>query len=116
MNNLSWVEVVVSILSGLAVCIPLVVKLVQTVKAAVQEKNWPQIVAIVLDLMQQAEGLFAEGAARKAWVMAGVKTAAKSANFPYDAAAEQKISDMIDAICAAAKVVNVNENAEGAEG
>ena len=71
MNNLSWVEIVVSILSGLAVCIPLVVKLVQTVKAAVQEKNWSQIVAIVLDLMQQAEGLFAEGAARKAWVMAG---------------------------------------------
>ena len=27
MNNLSWVEIVVSILSGLAVCIPLVVKL-----------------------------------------------------------------------------------------
>lgn len=65
MNNLSWVEIVVSILSGLAVCIPLVVKLVQTVKAAVQEKNWSQIVAIVLDLMQQAEGLFAEGAARR---------------------------------------------------
>ena len=54
MNNLNWVEIVVSILSGLAVCIPLVVKLVQSVKAAVQEKNWSQIVAIVLDLMQQA--------------------------------------------------------------
>ena len=98
MNNLSWVEVVVSILSGLAVCIPLVVKLVQTVKAAVQEKNWPQIVAIALDLMQQAEGLFAEGA-----------------NFPYDDVAAQKVSDMIDAICAAAKVVNVKENAEDAK-
>lgn len=115
MNNLSWVEVVVSILSGLTVCIPLVVKLVQTVKAAVQEKNWTQIVAIVLDLMQQAEGLFAEGAARKAWVMAGVQSAAKSANFPYDDVAAQKVSDMIDAICAAAKVVNVNENAEDAK-
>lgn len=106
MNNLNWVEVIVSILSGLAVCIPLVVKLVQTVKAAVQEKNWSQIVAIVLDLMQQAEGLFAEGAARKAWVMAGVQSAAKSANYPYDEEAAQKVSDMIDAICAAAKVVN----------
>ena len=95
MNNLSWVEIVVSILSGLAVCIPLVVKLVQTVKAAVQEKNWPQIVAIVLDLMQQAEGLFAEGAARKAWVMA--------------------VSEMIDAICAAAKVVNGDVKADAAD-
>lgn len=115
MNNLNWVEVVVSILSGLAVCIPLVVKLVQNVKAAVQEKNWAQLMGMVLDLMTEAERLFSEGAARKAWVMAGVKTAAKSANFPYDAAAEQKISDMIDAICAAAKVVNVKENAENAK-
>ena len=111
MNNLSWVEIVVSILSGLAVCIPLVVKLVQTVKAAVQEKNWPQIVAIVLDLMQQAEGLFAEGAARKAWVMAGVQ----SANFPYDDVAAQKVSEMIDAICAAAKVVNGEVKADAAD-
>lgn len=106
MNNLNWVEITVSILSGLAVCIPLAVKLVQAVKASVQEKNWSQIVAIVLDLMQQAEGLFSEGAARKAWVMAGVQSAAKGANFPYDDEAAQKVSNMIDAICAAAKVVN----------
>lgn len=112
MNSLNWLEIVVSILSGLAVCIPLVVKLVQAVKAAVQEKNWSQIVAIVLDLMQQAEGLFAEGAARKAWVMAGVQSAAKSANYPYDEEAAQKIGDMIDAICAAAKVVNGESKAE----
>lgn len=38
--------------------------------------------------------------------MAGVQSAAKSANFPYDDVAAQKVSEMIDAICAAAKVVN----------
>lgn len=103
---MNWVEIVVSILSGLAVCIPLVVQLVKVVKSAVQEKNWAQLVSIVLDLMKQAETLFTEGAARKAWVMAGVESAAKSVNFNYDDAARQKVSDMIDAICAAAKVVN----------
>ena len=103
---MSWVDIVVSILSGLAVCIPLVVQLVNVVRTSVQEKNWSQIVAIVLDLMKQAETLFAEGAARKAWVMAGVESAAKSINYNYDEVAKQKVSDMIDAICATAKVVN----------
>ena len=106
---MSWVEIVVSILSGLAVCIPLVVQLVNVVRASVKEKNWSQIVTIVLDLMKQAETLFAEGAARKAWVMAGVESAAKSINYNYDEVAKQKVSDMIDAICATAKVVNAEE-------
>ena len=108
---MSWVEIVVSILSGLAVCIPLVVQLVNVVRTSVQEKNWSQVVTIVLDLMKQAETLFAEGAARKAWVMAGVESAAKSINYNYDEVAKQKVSDMIDAICETAKIVN----AEGAE-
>ena len=108
---MSWVEIVVSILSGLAVCIPLVVKLVNVVRASVKEKNWSQIVTIVLDLMKQAETLFAEGAARKAWVMAGVESAAKSINYNYDEVAKQKVSDMIDAICATAKIVNAEEAA-----
>lgn len=106
---MSWVEIVVSILSGLAVCIPLVVQLVNVVRASVKEKNWSQIVTIVLDLMKQAETLFSEGAARKAWVMAGVESAAKSINYTYDEVAKQKVSDMIDAICATAKIVNTKE-------
>ena len=106
---MNWVEIVVSILSGLAVCIPLVVQLVNVVRASVKEKNWSQIVTIVLDLMKQAETLFAEGAARKAWVMAGVESAAKSINYNYDEVAKQKVSDMIDAICATAKIVNTKE-------
>ena len=91
---MSWVDIVVSILSGLAVCIPLVVQLVNVVRASVKEKNWSQIVAIVLDLMKQAETLFAEG---------------RSINYNYDEAAKQKVSDMIDAICATAKIVNTKE-------
>ena len=108
---MSWVDVVVSILSGLAVCIPLVVKLVNVVSTYVKEKNWSQIVAIVLDLMKEAETLFSDGATKKAYVMASVESAAKSINYNYDDVAKQKVSDMIDAICATAKIVN----AEGAE-
>ena len=108
---MSWVEIVVSIMSGLAVCIPLVVKLVNVVSTYVKEKNWSQIVAIVLDLMKEAETLFSDGATKKAYVMASVESAAKSINYNYDEVAKQKVSDMIDAICATAKIVN----AEGAD-
>ena len=108
---MSWVDIVVSILSGLAVCIPLVVQLVNVVSTYVKEKNWSQIVAIVLDLMKEAETLFSDGATKKAYVMASVESAAKSINYNYDEVAKQKVSDMIDAICATAKIVN----AEGAD-
>lgn len=104
MNN--WVEIIVSILSGLAVCIPLVVQLVNSVRAAVQEKNWAKLMEMVLEMMEQAEKMFKTGADRKAWVMAGVESAALSCNYNYDAAAKEKVSEMIDSICAAAKVVN----------
>ena len=103
---MSWVDIVVSIMSGLAVCIPLVVKLVNVVSTYVKEKNWSQIVAIVLDLMKEAETLFSDGATKKAYVMASVESAAKSINYNYDEVAKQKVSDMIDAICETAKVVN----------
>ena len=106
---MSWVDIVVSIMSGLAVCIPLVVKLVNVVSTYVKEKNWSQIVSIVLDLMKEAETLFSDGATKKAYVMASVESAAKSINYNYDEVAKQKVSDMIDAICATAKVVNAEE-------
>ena len=111
---MSWVDIVVSILSGLAVCIPLVVKLVNVVSTYVKEKNWSQIVAIVLDFMKEAETLFSDGATKKAYVMASVESAAKSINYNYDDVAKQKVSDMIDAICATAKIVNAEEVSENA--
>jgi hypothetical protein len=39
---MEWLEIIISILSGLLVTIPLVVKLVEYIKKAVQEKNWGQ--------------------------------------------------------------------------
>ena len=109
---MNWVDIVVSNMSGLAVCIPLVVKLVNVVSTYVKEKNWSQIVAIVLDFMKEAETLFSDGATKKAYVMASVESAAKSINYNYDEVAKQKVSDMIDAICATAKIVNAEEVAD----
>lgn len=104
-----WVQIIVSILSGLAVCIPLVVKLVNAVKAAVEEKNWSKLVSMVLSLMTEAEKQFTEGAARKAWVMGQLEVLAKNVDYPYDDVAKAKVGDMIDAICSASKELNMSK-------
>ena len=48
--ELNWVEIVISILTGLAAAIPLVVKLVEYVQKAVKEKNWNKMLDMVMDL------------------------------------------------------------------
>lgn len=95
MNAEQIVSIVVAILTGLAACIPLTVKLYQAVKEAVQEKNWTHLLGLVVDLMEEAEVKFADGATRKEWVMAMVQTSAEYINYPVDTEA---LSEMIDAL------------------
>lgn len=106
METMEIVELICSLLIGLATCIPLAVKLIQTVKIATQEKNWEQLVQMAFEYMIEAEKKFESGASRKEWVMSMIKIAAKQINYNYDEVAEKSISDMIDNACAMAKKVN----------
>lgn len=100
-NNV--VNIIVSILTGIATAIPLIVQLVKYVKQAVQEKNWNQLVAMVMKLMEEAEKKFETGADRKEWVMTMIKASSDSINYPVDMDA---ISELIDSLCDMSKVVN----------
>lgn len=97
------VSFIVAILTGLAACIPLAVKLAQYVKKATQESNWTALLGLMVDLMEQAEEKFSDGATRKEWVIAMVKTSAEYINYPVDASA---LSDLVDALVDMANVVN----------
>lgn len=99
-------QIVIAIISGLAVAIPLVIKLVEYVQKATREKNWSEIVRLTINYMTVAEEKFSDGATRKEWVMTMVETSAQSINYDLDEAALLKISDMIDSICEAAKIIN----------
>lgn len=103
------VTLIVAVLTGLAACIPLAVKLVQYIQKAVQEKNWGALLGLVVDLMEEAETKFEEGATRKEWVMAMVQTSAEYIAYPIDTAA---LSDLIDALCDMTNVVNAPERVE----
>ena len=100
---MEWYEILVSILSGLVVTIPLVVKLVEYVKKAIQEKNWNNLLTLVMNLMVQAEEKFDNGADRKAWVLSMVEASAKTINYDVDLA---QVGQLIDALCAMSKQVN----------
>lgn len=104
--EMEWVRIVLAIVSGLATAIPLVIKLVEYVQKATKEKNWNKMLDLVIDLMEEAETKFAEGADRKEWVLAMVKASADSINYDVDIEA---VGAMIDSLCDMSKVVNATE-------
>lgn len=110
MNINDWVNLIVSILSGIAICVPLVVKLVQFIKTAVKEKNWSSLMQLVLKLMTEAEKLYSTGAERKVYVMNTIKAMENTLNYDID---ENVISEMIDAIVTASKTINAEVRIEG---
>lgn len=106
MNTEQIVSLIVAILSGLAACIPLAVKLVQYVQKAAQEKNWAALLGLLVDLMEQAEQKFNDGATRKEWVMAMVQTSAEYINYLIDTEA---LSQLIDSLVDMTNVINAPE-------
>lgn len=106
MNAEQIVNLIVAILAGLATCIPLAYNLVKYVKKAAQEKNWNALLGLVMELMEQAEKKFADGATRKEWVMAMVQTSAEYVQYPMDV---QALSEMIDQLTNLTKNVNVKK-------
>ena len=98
------INIIISVLSGLTVCIPLVVQLVKYVKAAIKERKWTKVMELVLNLMTEAERNYATGAEKKEYVMNSIESIKDVLDYEVDMNA---ISEMIDAIVAASKTINV---------
>ena len=58
-------ELIIEILAGLMIVIPLVVKLIEYVKKSILEKNWHNLIHLLLNLIATAEEKFDNGADRK---------------------------------------------------
>lgn len=100
---MEWINYAVSILSGLAAAIPLVIKLVEYVQKSVKEKNWNKLLDLVMRLMSEAETKFEIGADKKEWVLAMVKAYAGTINYDIDIDA---VGELVDSLCDMANVVN----------
>jgi hypothetical protein len=106
METMEILNLIVAILTGISACIPLVIQLVRYVKMAIAEKNFGNIMHLVLDLMPEAEEKFSTGVERKKYVMSNVQSISKTLHYDVDI---DKVSEMIDAIVAASKKVNIDK-------
>lgn len=102
--NMEWYEIIIEILKTLIIIIPLVVGLVKYIRQAIREKNWQQLIGLVMNLMAEAEGKFDNGADRKQWVLSMIEASAKTINYPIDL---EQIGALIDDLCKMSKKVNV---------
>lgn len=100
---MEWLKIIVSILSGLAATIPLVIKLVEYVKKAIKERNWNKLLSLVMKLMAEAEEKFDNGTDRRQWVIDMVVASADIVDYAID---PEQIGELIDALCAMSKKVN----------
>lgn len=101
-----WINVAISILTGLITCIPLVVKLVQVIKDSVKSKNWTALMQLVLKLMAEAESNYSTGAEKKTYVIDSIEAIKSTLNYDVDMDA---VSAMIDSLVEATKKINVNK-------
>ena len=103
---MEWYEIIISILSGIAACVPLVIKLVDYIKALAKEKNWSKLIVIVSNFMAEAETLYPDGASKKEYVINSVLAIAKTIDYPVD---EEVLSELIDSLTKLSKKVNVQK-------
>lgn len=103
---MQWYEILISILTGLATTIPLVISLVNYVQQAVKEKNWADLLELVTNLMKEAETKFETGADRKEWVLVMVKASADTINYDIDL---EQVAKLVDDLVAMSKIVNAPE-------
>ena len=110
MENVNiWVEIIISILTGVAACIPLVIKLVQVVKDSVKARNWTPLMQLVLRLMVEAENNYSTGAEKKTYVLDSIEAVKGSLNYDVDM---EVVSAMVDSIIEITKKINVNKTEE----
>lgn len=98
-------QAILSVISGIVILIPLMVELIKYIQSTIKEKNWSNLINMVLSLMSEAEFKFDTGEERKAFVMAELHSLSKTLNYDID---WEVISVMIDNLCEMAKNVNVN--------
>lgn len=98
-----WIQIIVPIITGLAACIPLVIKLIDVTNKNVKEKNWTAVVQLVLKLMQEAEVNYTTGAERKEYVIDSINAVKDTLNYNVDMTV---VSEMIDSIILATKKIN----------
>lgn len=97
-------NLIIEIMAGLAIVIPLVIELIKYVKKSALERNWTNLIQLVMSLMAAAEEKFDNGADRKQWVIAMVQASANAINYPIS---DKELGDLIDDLVELTNKVNI---------
>lgn len=97
-------QIIVQILTSLVTLIPMVFALVKWITIAVKEKNWNNLLSLILSLCAEAEEQFTSGADKKQWVMSMVKSSLNTINYEID---DDTLSALIDSLIELTNKVNV---------
>ena len=103
---MEWLELIVAILSGIAACIPLVIKLINVLRDLHKERNWSKLIIIVTNFMAEAETLYPDGASKKEYVINSVLAISKTIDYPID---RDMLSELIDSLVMLSKKVNIEK-------
>lgn len=98
------IAIVVNVILAVGIATPLVIALVKYVRQSIKEKNWNNLVKLVLELISTAEEKFETGAERKEWVIDMVRVAENQINFDID---EEQLSKLVDDLVEMSKKVNI---------
>lgn len=105
-NILLWLDIIIGILTGLSIAIPLGATLYKTIKSLIQEKKWNELVQMTLEFMIEVEQKYSDGADKKDLVLAMIQNSVGQIGYTLDDESKTKISDLIDSICDASKIIN----------
>ena len=76
------------------------------IRRAIREKNWQKLIALVMNLMAEAEEKFDNGADRRTWVLGAVQASADVIDYDIDI---EQVGELVDALCALSKKVNFSK-------
>lgn len=103
---MEWAKLIIAILSGIATCVPLAIKLVNVIRDLYKEKNWSKLVVIVSNFMAEAEALYSDGASKRDYVINSVMAISKTIDYPVD---RDMLGELIDSLVALSKKVNIQK-------
>ena len=100
------ITIVFDIILAVGIATPLIIKLIKYIKESIKEKNWNNLLKLLMKLIVTAETMFETGAERKEWVMKMVRAAEDEINYDID---DEQLSELIDELVELTKKVNVEE-------
>lgn len=100
---MEYFDLIIIGLPGAVAVVVLTMQLVKYVQKSIKEKNWANLVTMVMNYMAEAERLFENGSDKKAWVMGMIQESAEQINYPIDMDA---VSVLIEQLCDMSKKVN----------